>query len=89
MTIAVNLLKEIGIKVLRKKNNVKIYGQPNLELNGNYIIKDFRKDHRIFMMSCVAALTLGGSWKLFDKDSINSSFPDFFNVLKKLGVNLN
>ncbi len=89
LTVAVNFLKEIGIKVSRKKNNVKIYGQPGLELNGNYIIKNFQKDHRIFMMSCVAALTLGGNWKLFDRDSINSSFPDFFNVLKKLGVNLN
>ena len=67
---------------------MKIYGKPDLELKGNYIIKNFRKDHRIFMMSCVAALTLGGNWKLFDKDSINSSFPDFFNVLKKLGVNI-
>ena len=89
LTIAVNFLKKIGIKVLRNKNNIKIYGQPSLELNGNYIIKNFHKDHRIFMMSCVAALTLGGNWKLFDKDSINSSFPEFFNVLKKLGVNLN
>ena len=89
LTVAVNFLKEIGIKVLRKKNNVKIYGQPGLELNGNYIIKNFQKDHRIFMMSCVAALTLGGNWKLLDRDSINSSFPDFFNVLKKLGVYLN
>ena len=43
--------------------------KPDLELKGNYIIKNFRKDHRIFMMSCVAALTLGGNWKLFDKDS--------------------
>ena len=88
LTVAVNFLKKIGIKVLRKKNNLKIYGKPDLELKGNYIIKNFRKDHRIFMMSCVAALTLGGNWKLFDKDSINSSFPDFFNVLKKLGVNI-
>ena len=88
LTVAVNFLKKIGIKVLRKKNNVKIYGKPDLELKGNYIIKNFHKDHRIFMMSCVAALTLGGNWKLFDKDSINSSFPDFFNVLKKLGVNI-
>ena len=38
------------------------------------------------MMSCVAALTLGGNFKIYDKNSINSSFPNFLNLLKKLGA---
>ena len=67
----------IGIKYIRYKNDIKIYGNPNLTLSGNYIIKNFRKDHRVFMMSCIAALTFGGKWKIHDKDSINSSFPIF------------
>ena len=29
------------------------------------------------MMSCIAALTFGGKWKIYDKDSINTSFPNF------------
>ena len=52
-------------------------------------IKNFLKDHRIFMMSCVAALALGGNWKINDKDSINTSFPKFLNILKNLGAKIN
>ena len=87
--IAVNFLRMIGIKVLRNKDNIKIYGNPKIKLNGNYQIKNFLKDHRIFMMSCVAALTLGGNWKINDKDSINTSFPKFLNILKNLGAKIN
>ena len=41
------------------------------------------------MMSCIAALTLGGNWKIYDKESVNSSFPDFIKLLRKLGANIN
>ena len=43
----------------------------------------------IFMMSCIAALTLGGNWKIYDKDSVNSSFPNFLNIVKRLGAKIN
>ena len=29
------------------------------------------------MMSCIAALTFGGKWKICDKDSIKTSFQIF------------
>ena len=86
LDLAVKFLKMIGIKILRNKNNIKIYGNPNLSLNGNYFVKNFLKDHRIFMMSCIAALTFGGNWKIYDKDSINTSFPKFLNILKNLNA---
>ena len=86
LDIAVNFLKKIGIKVERKKNDIKIYGNPKLQLDGNYTVKKFKKDHRVFMMSCIAALTLGGKWKIYDTDSINSSFPNFLDLIKKLGA---
>ena len=60
LNIALNFLKMIGIKVVRKKNNVKIFGKPNLELEGNYHVYKYMKDHRVFMMSVIAALTFGG-----------------------------
>ena len=75
LEIALKFLKQIGVKYSRKSDNIKIYGNPNLKLNGEYFIKNFRKDHRVFMMSCIAALTFGGKWKIDDKDSINI-FPD-------------
>ena len=89
LNIAIKFLRMIGIKVLRNKDNIKIYGKPKLDLKGNYYVKNFLKDHRIFMMSCIAALTLGGNWKINNKDSINTSFPKFLNILKSLGANIN
>ncbi len=89
LEIAINFLKMIGVKVKSKSNNLKIYGNPDLELKKKFIIKNFKKDHRVFMMSCIAALTLGGEWKIQDKDSINSSFPKFLNILKDIGAKIN
>ena len=79
----------IGVKYLRNKNNIKIYGDPKLELTGNYVMKDFMKDHRIFMMACIAALSFGGNWKIHDKNSIKTSFPDFLEKIKELGLKIN
>ncbi len=89
LDISIKVLRMMGIKVIRKNNNIKIYGKPKLELKGNYYIKNFLKDHRIFMFSCIAALVLNGRWLIKDKDSINTSFPKFINILKLLGANIN
>ena len=89
LDIAVSFLKNIGVKVKRNKNNIKIFGNPNLELTKNIYIKNYLKDHRVFMMSCIAALSFGGKWKINDKDSINTSFPIFLKILKNLGAKIN
>ena len=88
LEIAINFLRKIGIKVIRNKNDIKIYGNPYLNLSGNYIIKNFMKDHRVMMMSTIAALTLGGKWKIYDASSSKTSFPEFFKIIKKLGANI-
>ncbi len=89
LNISIKILRMMGIKVLRKNNNIKIYGKPKLDLKGNYHIKNFSKDHRIFMFSCIAALTLNGRWIIEDKDSVNTSFPKFIGILKILGAKIN
>ena len=89
LNIVINFLKIIGVKVERKKDNIKIYGNPNLEITKDLHIKNYLKDHRVFMMSCVAALSFGGNWKINDKDSINTSFPIFLKILKGLGAKIN
>ena len=78
------ILNMMGVKTKLTKNSIKIYGQPNLEIKKKIIIKNFLKDHRIFMMSTIAALTCGGEWKIHDKDSINTSFPSFLKIIKKI-----
>lgn len=88
LNFAVNFLRKIGIKVERKKDNIKIYGNQNLKINKDLHIKNYLKDHRVFMMSCIAALSFGGKWKIDDKDSINTSFPIFLKILKNLGAKI-
>ena len=88
LNIAIKLLKMMGIKVLRKNNDVKIYGNPKLNLKGKFTVKNYSKDHRVFMMSCIAALTFGGNWEIFDKDSTYTSFPYFLKIIKQLGAEI-
>ena len=51
--------------------------------NKNIIIKDYLKDHRVFMTSVVAALSFGGYWKIYDKHCFKTSFPNFLNIINK------
>ena len=74
----------MGIKTKLTKDSIKIYGQPNLEITKPIIIKDYLKDHRVFLMSTIAALTCGNSWTIHDIDSINTSFPSFLRIIKKI-----
>ena len=78
------ILRLMGIKTITTNNSIKIFGNPNLKIKKKIIIKDYLKDHRVFMTSVIAALTFGGNWIIHDKDSIETSFPSFLKVLNKL-----
>ena len=83
---AKKILTNLGVKTVTTNNSIKIYGNPNLHLNYNkkVIIKNYLKDHRVFMTSIIAALSFGGNWKVHDKDSINTSFPNFLKIIHSL-----
>ena len=80
------ILNYMGIRTKLTKNSIKIYGNPNLIIKNNIQIKNFLKDHRVFMMSVIAALTFKteGNWDIYDLESIKTSFPTFLKTLKKL-----
>ncbi len=82
------ILNKMGVKNILTKSTIKIYGNPNLEINRKIIIKHYLKDHRVFMTSVIAALSFGGFWKIYDKDSIKTSFPDFLNLINKFKKNV-
>ena len=83
---AEKILTSLGVKTVTTKDSIKIYGNPHLNLNTNkkIIIKNFLKDHRVFMTSLIAALSFGGKWIIHDKDSINTSFPNFLKIINKI-----
>ena len=82
------ILNMMGIRTKLTKDSIKIYGNPNLKITKSIIIKNYLKDHRIFMMSTIAALTCGGQWKIHDKDSINTSFPSFLKIINSINNKL-
>ena len=82
------ILNKMGIKNITTSHSIKIYGNPNLKINHKVIVKNFLKDHRVFMTSVVAALSFGGDWQIHDKDSINTSFPSFLKMMNYLGANV-
>ena len=80
------LLNHLGIKTKLTKDSIKIFGNRNINLKEKKItIKNYCKDHRIFMASVIAAITFGGKWKIYDVNSYKSSFPSFLNIIRKLG----
>ena len=78
------ILNLMGIKNEITSSSIKIFGNPQVNIQKKIIIKNYLKDHRIFMSSVIAALTFGGEWHIHDKDSINTSFPNFLKILKQI-----
>ena len=81
---ASRILNKMGIKTITTDSSIRIYGNPNLKINKKIIIKDYLKDHRVFMTSVIAALAFGGSWNIHNKESIKTSFPSFLNTINDL-----
>ena len=78
------ILNLMGVKTKTKNDSITIYGNPNLKINKNIVIKNFLKDHRVFMTCVISALSFGGNWKIYDPDSTKTSFPSFFKTIKEL-----
>jgi len=82
------MLSQIGIRTkLIGRDSIKIYGNPNLNLNNKtYRIKT-TYDHRLCMVAIILALTTsGGKIIVEDCHSIATSFPNFLSLIKKIGA---
>ena len=78
------ILNLMGIKTITTKDSIKIFGNPELNLKKKIVIKNYLKDHRVFMTSVIAALAFGGNWIIHNKDSIKTSFPSFLKIIDNL-----
>ena len=84
LQIGSKILNQLGIRTITTNNSIKIFGNPNLKINKKIIIKNYLKDHRIFMTSVIAALSFGGYWEIHDRESYKTSFPNFLEIINKL-----
>ena len=82
-----HILNKMGVKTISTEDSIKIYGNPNLKIDKKIIIRNYLKDHRVFMTSVIAALSFGGHWNIEDKDSIKTSFPNFLKIINDLKNN--
>ena len=78
------ILNKMGVKTISTESSIKIFGNPNLNINKKIEIKNYLKDHRVFMTSVVAALSFGGEWKIYNPDSITTSFPNFLDIVNEI-----
>ena len=81
-------LKGIRTETKEKKESLVIKGKgPDYAVNGNITIRS-RLDHRIAMSFLCLWLITENPIKVLDTDTINSSFPSFFEIMNKIGANL-
>ena len=81
-------LRSAGIETKEKKDSMVIKGiGPDYSIKGNITIKS-RLDHRIAMSFLCLGLISESPIKVLDTDTINSSFPSFFEIMNKIGANL-
>ena len=83
LNLGSKILNLMGVKTKLTGNSIKIYGNPYLQVKKKCVIKNYLGDHRIMAMCTIAALSIGGKWEIHNPDSINTSFPSFFKILKK------
>ena len=78
------ILNLMGVKNIVTDSSIKIFGNPIINIKKKITIRNYLKDHRIFMSSAIAALAFGGEWHLYNKSSINTSFPNFLKILREI-----
>ena len=85
LNVCNKFLNQIGIKTKLGKDKIKIFGNPDLQINKPYTIKT-HKDHRIAKMAFVAGqiFVSKGELKIKNFENVNTSFPEFLKIMKKL-----
>ena len=85
LNVCNKILNQIGIKTKLGKGKIKIYGNPSLKLNKSYTINTYH-DHRIAALAFITAQIFISKGRVTIKnfENINTSFPNFLNLMKQL-----
>ena len=81
-----HVLKALGANITETEDKLIIVGTK--ALHGAYE-GDGYGDHRIIMMLAVSSLVTAGTVKIHEASAASKSFPNFFEVLNKLGLDGN
>ena len=80
------VLKQIGIKSIATKDELKIYGKGMLNAHDKEIIVPNVGDHRICMSSFILAILTGAKTKIKNFETVFTSSPSFLKTMKLLGA---
>ena len=80
------LLQQAGIKCNVTNNSMIIYGKEIITKKKKSILVQTKGDHRICMSSVVLSLTTGINTKINNFETVNTSFPKFLTIMKKIGA---
>jgi 3-phosphoshikimate 1-carboxyvinyltransferase len=81
-----NILNQIGVKSLAKKNQIKIYGKSFVDNKNKNITVPNLGDHRICMSASILSLVTGIKTKINNFETVKTSSPNFLNIIKILGA---
>ncbi len=79
------ILKQIGVKSIFTKNEMKIYGKDLYEKKNKKIKVPNLKDHRICMSSTILSLSTGIKTKISNFETVKTSSPNFLKIIRSLG----
>ncbi|MBA1337946.1 MAG: 3-phosphoshikimate 1-carboxyvinyltransferase [Pelagibacterales bacterium] len=79
------VLKQIGIKSIATKNQIKIFGNSDIKCTNKIIKIPNLGDHRICMSATILALITGAKAYIENFETVNTSSPNFLNIIKSLG----
>ena len=80
------MFKQIGVKSLASKNDLKIYGKGMIDASKKNIYIPNLGDHRICMSSFVLACITGARLKINNFETVYTSSPSFLKTMRLLGA---
>ena len=80
------VLKQVGIRTLLSKNELRIFGKGMINGQNKKIIIPNLGDHRIAMSAFVLASLTGAKAKIKNFETVFTSSPSFLKIMKFLGA---
>ena len=80
------ILKQVGIKSVSKKSELKIFGKGLIEASSKKIKLKNLGDHRLCMSAFILAILTGAKAVIKNFETVNTSAPSFLKIMKKLGA---
>tara|TARA_Y100000591_G_scaffold226152_1_gene197217 strand:- start:732 stop:2075 length:1344 start_codon:yes stop_codon:yes gene_type:complete len=80
------ILRQIGVKSIFKKNEMKIFGKGKIDASKKKIVVKNLGDHRICMSSFVLGVLTGAKTNIKNFETVYTSSPSFLKIMKSLGA---